>query len=97
MVRTGWVTLLLLGASFVALGQQTKASIESIESLIRPQEHDQALEMSKLAFHQTPNAFRLWTLRGIILSIKGGNHDAIDAFQKALSLSPNYQIGRAHV
>lgn len=90
MVRTGWVMLLLLGTSFVALGQQTKASIESIESLIRSQEYDQALEMSKLALHQTPNDFRLWTLQGIILSIKGGNHDAIDAFQKALSLSPNY-------
>jgi tetratricopeptide (TPR) repeat protein len=46
--------------------------------------------MTRSALHQTPNDFRLWTLEGIVLSIKGSNHDAIDAFQKALSLSPNY-------
>ena len=90
MVRTGWVTLLLLGASFVASGQQAKASIESIESLIRSQEYDQALQMTRSAQQQTPNDFRLWTLEGIVLSIRGSNQDAIDAFQKALSLSSNY-------
>jgi tetratricopeptide (TPR) repeat protein len=46
--------------------------------------------MTKAALHQTPNDFRLWTLEGIVYSIKGSNHDAIDAFQKALSMSPNY-------
>jgi tetratricopeptide (TPR) repeat protein len=90
MVRTGCVVFLFLGASFVALGQQTKASIESIESLIRSQQYDQALEMTGSALKQTPNDYRLWTLEGIALSIKGSNHDAIDAFQRALSLSPNY-------
>jgi tetratricopeptide (TPR) repeat protein len=90
MIRTGCVTLLLLGVSVVAVGQQSKASIESIESLIRSQEYDQALQMTKSALYQTPNDFRLWTLEGIVLSIKGSNHEAIDAFQKALSLSPNY-------
>jgi tetratricopeptide (TPR) repeat protein len=90
MIRTGCVTLLLLGVSIVALGQQSKVSIESIESLIRSQQYDQALEMTKAALHQTPNDFRLWTLEGIVDSIKGSNHDAIDAFQKALSISPNY-------
>src|ERR1017187_2012917 len=90
MVRTRCVMLFLLGASFVAPGQQTKASIESIESLIRSQEYDQALQMTRSALYQTPNDFRLWTLEGIVLSIKGSNHDATDAFQKALSLSPNY-------
>ena len=90
MVHTGCVMLLLLGASFVAPGQQTKASIESIESLIRSQEYDQALQMTRSALHQTPNDFRLWTLEGIVLSIKDSSHDAMDAFQKALSVSPNY-------
>jgi tetratricopeptide (TPR) repeat protein len=46
--------------------------------------------MTRSALHQTPNDFRLWTLEGIVLSIKGSSHDAMDAFQKALSLSPNY-------
>jgi tetratricopeptide (TPR) repeat protein len=90
MVRTGCVALLLLSASLVAPGQQTRVSIESIESLIRSQQYDRALEMTRSALYQTPNDFRLWTLEGIVFSIKGSNHDAIDAFQKALSFSPNY-------
>jgi tetratricopeptide (TPR) repeat protein len=90
MVRTSCVALLLLSASIVASGQQAKASIESIELLIRSQQYDQALEMTKAALRRTPGDFRLLTLEGIVLSIKGSNHDAIDAFQMALSISPNY-------
>ncbi len=84
------LVLLILGASFVAQGQQTKVSIASIESLIRSQEYDQAVQITRSALHETPNDFRLWTLEGIVLSIKGSNHDALDAFERALSLSPSY-------
>ncbi len=85
MFRTRCVVLFILGASFVAQAQQTKVSIASIESLIRSQEYDQALQITRSALHETPNDFRLWTLEGIVLSIKGSNHDALNAFEKALS------------
>src|ERR1039458_8086901 len=84
------VALFILGAAVVAQGQATKASIASIQSLIRAQEYDQALQLTRSALHETPNDFRLWTLEGIVLSIKGSNHDALSAFDRALSLSPNY-------
>jgi len=84
------VALFILGAALVAQGQATKASIASIQSLIRAQEYDQALQLTRSALHETPNDFRLWTLEGIVLSIKGSNHDALNAFDSALSLSPNY-------
>jgi tetratricopeptide (TPR) repeat protein len=84
------VVLFILGAAFVAQGQTTKVSIASIESLIRSQKYDQALQLTRSALHETPNDFRLWTLEGIVLSIKGSNHDALDAFDRALSLSPAY-------
>ena len=90
LFRTRCVVLFILGASFVAQGQQTKVSIASIESLIRSQQYDQALQITRSALHETPNDFRLWTLEGIVLSIKGSNHDALNAFERALSLSPNY-------
>jgi tetratricopeptide (TPR) repeat protein len=84
------LALFILGATLVAQGQATKVPIASIQSLIRSQQYDQALQLTRSALHDTPNDFRLWTLEGIVLSIKGSNHDAIDAFDRALSLSPNY-------
>jgi tetratricopeptide (TPR) repeat protein len=84
------LVLFILGAAIVAQGQQTKVSIASIESLIRSQEYDQALQLTRSALHETPNDFRLWTLEGIVLSIQGSNQEALNAFDKALSLSPNY-------
>ena len=45
--------------------------------------------MTQSALRGTPHDFRLWTLEGIVLSIKGSNHDALNAFERALSLSPN--------
>lgn len=90
MLRTGCTVLLLIGASFLVQGQQATAPIASIEGLIRSQEYDQALEAARSALHDTPRDFRLWTLEGIVLSIKGNNRDAFGAFQRALILSPNY-------
>jgi tetratricopeptide (TPR) repeat protein len=84
------VVLFILGAAFVAQGQQAQVSIASIESLIRSQEYDQALQLTRSALHETPNDFRLWTLEGIVLSIKGSNQDALIAFDRALILSPTY-------
>ncbi|MGB2676931.1 MAG: tetratricopeptide repeat protein [Candidatus Acidiferrum sp.] len=84
------VVLFILGAAFVAQGQSTQVSIASIESLIRSQEYDQALQLTRSALHETPNNFRLWTLEGIVLSIKGSTQDALIAFDRALSLSPTY-------
>jgi tetratricopeptide (TPR) repeat protein len=90
MFHTRRVVLFILGAAFVAQGQATKVSIASIQSLIRSKEYDQALQLTRSALHETPNDFRLWTLEGIVLSIKGSNRDALDAFDRALSLSPTY-------
>jgi len=90
MSRASWIALFCLGAFFVAPAQQPKVSIASIESLIRSQQYDQALQLTKSALHQTPNNFQLWTLEGIVLSIKGSNDDALIAYQKALKLCPNY-------
>jgi len=67
MIHIRCLVLLILGAAFVAHGQTTKVSIASIESLIRSQEYDQALQLTKSALHETPNDFRLWTLEGIVL------------------------------
>ena len=82
--------LFILGAALVAQGQATKVSIPSIQSLIRSQQYEQALQLTRSALHDTPSDSRLWTLEGIVLSIKGSDHDALYAFDRALSLSPKY-------
>jgi tetratricopeptide (TPR) repeat protein len=90
MFRNGCIILLISSAYLVAQGQRINVPIDSIESLIRSREYDQALQMTTSALKDTPNDFRIWTLEGIVYSIKGNNHDALNAFDKALSLSPNY-------
>jgi tetratricopeptide (TPR) repeat protein len=82
--------LFILGVNFVAQGQSSQVSIASIESLIRSQQYDQALQLTISTLRETPNDFRLWTLEGIVLSIQGSNQDALIAFDRALSLSPAY-------
>jgi tetratricopeptide (TPR) repeat protein len=82
--------LFISSASLIAYGQEAHNSIASIQSLIRSQDYTQALQLTRTSLQQTPGDFRLWTLEGIVLSIQGSNSDAISAFDKALSLSPNY-------
>jgi tetratricopeptide (TPR) repeat protein len=90
MFRGKWVVLFIACASLVAQGQQAKPSITSIQSLIRAKQYDQALDAIKSALHETPGDFRLWTLEGIVLSIKDDKQNALTAFDKALRLSPKY-------
>jgi len=76
--------------SFVALGQESKPSIASIESLIRSQQYSQALDATRSALRESPKDPRLWTLKGIVVSIQGDKQAALAAFDKALVFSPKY-------
>src|ERR1700676_2587557 len=90
MFRMSWTVFIF--ASGLALGQapQPGPSVASIESLIRSHDYNQALQMTRERLHEAPNDFRIWTLQGIVLSLKGSSPDALTAFDKALVLSPNY-------
>jgi tetratricopeptide (TPR) repeat protein len=74
----------------VATAQQTDVPVASIESLVRSEQYDQALQLTKSQLRTTPTDVRLWTLEGIIYSLKGAKTDAIGSFDKALRLSPTY-------
>jgi tetratricopeptide (TPR) repeat protein len=92
MFHSRCIALFVLGAALAAEAQPAQTPIASIESLIRSKQYDRALQAAQSALQKKPNDFRLWTLEGIVLSIKGNNQDAVDAFQKALNLSPNYPV-----
>ena len=70
--------------------QQTSPSIATIDSLIRAKDYDQALRNTRSALRQKPRDYRLWTLEGIVLSLTNRKSDALQAFDKALSISPAY-------
>lgn len=84
--------LLLIGALVYAsvLSAQVAGALSAIEDLIRARQYDQAVESAKNQLRLTPADHRLWTLEGIALSLKGNAEDAINAFDKALRLSPGY-------
>jgi tetratricopeptide (TPR) repeat protein len=74
----------------VAAAQVTDSPVAEIQSLVRSEQYDQALQLTKSQLHTKPNDVRLWTLEGIIFSLKGEKTDAISSFDKALRLSPEY-------
>jgi len=92
MFRTTWMMFLTVCAAWAAQGfmaqsQQaelpsaadvSKNPIAPIEAAIRSHQYDQALQMSQSALQATPQDFRLWTLEGIIFSIKGSDPDPGD-------------------
>src|ERR1700728_3526182 len=90
MFRKSCVMLPILCASIAARGQQANSYLAFIESLIRSQQYDKALQAAKSTLTENPKDFRLWTLEAIVFSIQKNNSEALDAFGKALSLSPNY-------
>lgn len=73
-----------------AQAQDGKVSISSVESLIRSQQYDQALATLKTALQKSPTDFKLWTLEGICLALEGRDPDALQAFDRAIRIAPDY-------
>ena len=90
MLQTRCCAPLILATVCAVYGQDAKVTVSSIQSLIRSQQYEEALNTTKSELRKTPNDFRLWTLEGIVFSIQGSRDNALDAFEKALSLSPTY-------
>ncbi len=84
-----WAVLVILGVA-AAQAQTTTSSIPAIESAIRSQRYDEALQLTHAALQNQRTDFRIWTLQGIAYSLKDDSADALKAFDRALSLSPRY-------
>lgn len=82
----GIILLLLLPAG----ARATPATVASIESAIRNQNYTEALSIADSALKTNPRDFRVWTLKGIALSLKGETAPALAAFQSAIAISPDY-------
>lgn len=89
MVRLKLLSAVLACALGIAQGQGASGSAATIDALIRSQKYDQALSALKVALRTAPGDARLWTLEGIVYSLKGSRTEGIAAFERALRLSPN--------
>jgi tetratricopeptide (TPR) repeat protein len=90
MFRLRWIVGFALALALSARAQDARTSISAIESQIRAQQYDQALQSLKTALHANPGDYKLWTLDGICLALIGNDGEALTAFDHALRISPDY-------
>jgi tetratricopeptide (TPR) repeat protein len=90
MQRAIWIAAIIVAVSLFSEGQRPASSLASVESLIRSQQYDQALQATDSELRTSPKDFRFWTLKGIILSLKGNTSSAISSFETARKYSPDY-------
>jgi tetratricopeptide (TPR) repeat protein len=65
-------------------------STETIQSALQAHDFAQALQLATSELRQFPGDPKLWTLQGIALTALGKDHEALAAYDKSLSISPNY-------
>ncbi len=90
MFRNSFIFLVIMLLFLPARGRAGPAPVVLIESAIRNQRYDEALSIANSTLKGDPRDFRVWTLKGIALSLKGEAPPALAAFQSALALSPDY-------
>jgi tetratricopeptide (TPR) repeat protein len=86
-VRVAIVMLLLLAA---VLGQNANSRIASITSALRNRQFDSALQLLQPALQASPKNPQLWMFQGLAYSGKGDQKSALNSYQSALKLSPDY-------
>jgi tetratricopeptide (TPR) repeat protein len=91
--------LLILTCTLPAFGQNvsraeqgsaTTQRREAIQSALRVRDFEQALKLVTSELRQFPRDARLWTLQGIAFAAVGKDREALEAYDKSLSISPNY-------
>jgi tetratricopeptide (TPR) repeat protein len=89
-VKHAALAVAVLASLGLGAAESKEERVAAISSALRAQQFDRAAEISRAAVQSYPNDAQLWTLRGIALSSKGSVADALAAFEKALTLSPDY-------
>src|SRR4029453_11560618 len=74
----------------VAANLTARDQVDAISSALRARDYDRAVELTRDALKATPNDAQIWTLQGIALSRKGTTAGALEAYRRALTLSPDY-------
>ncbi|HKN37261.1 MAG TPA: tetratricopeptide repeat protein [Terriglobales bacterium] len=84
------VSALILACLGSACAQAQRVDVEPITSALRAHDFDRAIELSRAALTRTPKNAQLWSLQGIAFASKGDRKRALQSFQQALKISPDY-------
>jgi tetratricopeptide (TPR) repeat protein len=91
--RTMPVLLLLIATLAIpVLGQNTTVTnpMQGIRSALQAKEYDQALQLIRSELQRSPRDARLLTLQGFAFAGLGKDREALAAYDKALSVSPDF-------
>ena len=83
------LALLMTVPNAVAQTDPPSSNTASIESALRTRNFEQALQLLAPQLSQSPDNARLWIYKGIALAGLGRAPDAIEAYNKALKISPD--------
>jgi tetratricopeptide (TPR) repeat protein len=84
------VAVVILFLEAVVLGQSANNRIETIASALRNREFDSALQLLQPALKASPKNPQLWMFQGLAYSGKGDQKSALNSYQSALKVSPDY-------
>jgi tetratricopeptide (TPR) repeat protein len=92
LLRSAVVLFLLAICARTAIAQTgaDALSISTIQSALRAGDNAQALTLVRTQLQAWPKDVRLWALEGIALSHLGRDREALVAYNKALTISPDY-------
>jgi tetratricopeptide (TPR) repeat protein len=91
--RTKSVLLLLIATLVIpGLGQNTTGTnpMQGIQSALRARDYAQALQLIRSELQRSPRDARLLTLQGFAFAGLGKDREALGAYDKALSVSPDF-------
>jgi len=74
----------------MAVSQSGADQIAAVASALRSGQFDRAFELLQPALERDPKNPQLWTLEGLSFSGKSDRQKALEAFQQALHVSPDY-------
>jgi tetratricopeptide (TPR) repeat protein len=74
-----------------ALAQSPDAGgVQGVQAALRSGDYSQAVQLASAQLRQSPRDIKLWTLQGIAFAGLGKDHEALAAYEKALTISPDY-------
>jgi tetratricopeptide (TPR) repeat protein len=79
--------VLFLDAS---LGAQATNSTQPIQTALQAKDFAQALQLAEAELSKSPRDAKLWMFKGIALTGLGQQKPALEAYDKALAISPDY-------
>lgn len=90
MCKEYLLAIVLLSAIAPAFGQATGDGIASVKAALQRGDFDGALQLLDPKLRASPKSPQFWTLKGLAYQGKGNQKKALDSFQEALRVVPDY-------